>query len=383
MKVAFFSLVLVTLILIASYVAFRIWHVLPAKAAWRVPILWMQVLLFLMLFASFALGSSLPIGLAQAMSHASYTYAVLILYLTMSFVLIDLIRIGHSIVPWTQDHLLGFRRVGFYVTLVGSIAAMVWGVHRFHHPKVVHRQLVLDRPMASSGTLRVVAASDLHLGVTIGKRQLQKFVRLINDQQPDLVLLGGDIFDRLLKPVAEQNMAEDLRRIQAPLGVFAVMGNHEYYSERPSDLVAYLQSANIHVLQDQVALVDSNAYIIGRKDISQRNRSDLSLLVSETTKDWPRILLDHQPMYLEQAAENGIDFQFSGHTHKGQIFPFNLLVDGMFEQAHGYLKKGDTHYYISSGLGIWGPVFRIGTQSELLVLDITFNGSAAASQTPD
>jgi Predicted phosphohydrolases len=184
--------------------------------------------------------------------------------------------------------------------------------------------------------------------------------------------LAGDVSDRSIIPVMNQHMDEEFRQIKAKYGVFAINGNHEHFSETPNATANYLKKAGINVLIDEVALVDSSFYIIGREDHIVRNRKPLDQLVKGLDPSKPRILLDHQPFHLYDAENNGIDLQISGHTHNGQFFPGNLIVKRMYEMGHGYLKRGKTHYYVSSGLGIWGPQYRIGTQSELVVVNLKY-----------
>ena len=167
-------------------------------------------------------------------------------------------------------------------------------------------------------------------------------------------------------------MEEELSQLHAPLGVFAITGNHEFYSGVPEEINKYLRAAGVRMLHDSVALVDNSFYLVGRDDRTNPNRMKLSELVKGLQPDLPKILLDHQPYALEQACENDIDLQISGHTHNGQFFPGNLFVKRIFEVAHGYKKKGKTHFYVSSGLGIWGPLYRIGTQSELVEIQLKF-----------
>jgi predicted MPP superfamily phosphohydrolase len=124
------------------------------------------------------------------------------------------------------------------------------------------------------------------------------------------------------------------------------------------------------VLRDEVCLVENSFYLVGREDRSSHGRKMLSEIVKNVDKTKPIILMDHQPFQLEDAEQCNIDFQISGHTHNGQFFPGNLLVNKMYEQGYGYLKKGATHYYISSGLGLWGPHYRIGSQSEVVVIKL-------------
>jgi predicted MPP superfamily phosphohydrolase len=182
-------------------------------------------------------------------------------------------------------------------------------------------------------------------------------------------LLAGDIADHSTEPIIRQNMAEEFRSIKSKFGVFAVSGNHEYFSENPYQLQKYLESAGVTYLRDSVVLVDNSLYVVGRDDKINPNRASLNAILKDVDDSKSIILMDHQPFKLEEAVQNKVDLQVSGHTHNGQFFPGNLIVKKMYEVAHGYLKKENTHFYVSSGLGIWGPQYRIGTQSELVVID--------------
>ena len=163
--------------------------------------------------------------------------------------------------------------------------------------------------------------------------------------------------------------------------VYACLGNHEYYSNQPKASRFY-REAGITLLQDSVAKI-GNLCIIGRDDRTNMQRKSLAMIMEEARKkgfisdlhlgkhsNEFLILLDHQPYHLEEAEQNGIDFQFSGHTHHGQVWPVSWVTDALYEKAYGSLQKGNTRYYISSGMGIWGGKFRIGTQSEYIVLTI-------------
>jgi len=134
-------------------------------------------------------------------------------------------------------------------------------------------------------------------------------------------------------------MAEEFRQIKAPLGVYAISGNHEYYAENPYTTSEYLKAAGITYLRDSAALVNNSFYIVGRDDRTNHKRKNLSDIVNGIDKTKPVILLDHQPFHLNEAQENGVDLQISGHTHNGQFFPGNLLVKKMYELGHGYMQK--------------------------------------------
>jgi hypothetical protein len=189
-------------------------------------------------------------------------------------------------------------------------------------------------------------------------------VDLINAEKPDLVLFGGDIIDRSLRPLTAGHYEEEFRRLDAP--AWAVLGNHETYAGL-EQAERFYQDAGIRILKDSVAHF-KGIDIIGRDDRSNPSRPALWEYASSLNGF--TILLDHQPSHLEEALDAGIDFQFSGHTHRGQAWPISWITDAIFEKSWGPYQKGSTQYYISSGLGIWGPKIRIGTRSEYLVLQI-------------
>ena len=211
----------------------------------------------------------------------------------------------------------------------------------------------------------MVLASDLHVGYHNRRGELARWVDMINAEHPDLVLFAGDILDGSVRPAREWHCDEEFRRIEAP--VYSCLGNHEYIS-RLNPAVSFYEDAGIRLLRD-ASVEAAGVRIIGRDDLSNPGRTALSELASSQDSLFT-ILLDHQPYHLEEAEHCGIDFQFSGHTHHGQIWPGNWVTDMLFEKAFGAYSKGDTRYYISSGLGIWGGKFRIGTRSEYVVLRI-------------
>ena len=195
---------------------------------------------------------------------------------------------------------------------------------------------------------------------------------MINAQHPDLVLIGGDLVDRSIKPVISQKMEEELKSIHAPMGVYAVFGNHEHFSESIETAGQFFKDAGIKLLTDSVASVENQFYIVGRDDKINPHRKRLNVILNGIDNTKPILLLDHQPSSLPEAEQIGVDFQFSGHTHNGQFFPGGWFVKRMFELGYGYKKRGNTHYYVSSGLGLWGPQYRIGSQSELVVIDFKY-----------
>lgn len=359
------------LIFINAYVIWRGWQALSTATFIRPFYLTAMILLFLSMFAGMIFSDSMNQSLSRTISFAGHSYMILFIYLFLAFLCIDIVRSANHFVHFIPWEMQSFRLWTFAGALLVIGMAMIAGNYKFNSPEIVTLHLVAEKPTQNK-TLKIVAASDLHLGVSIDKKRLQRYVELINNQKPDVILLIGDVSDRALKPVINQNMHEELSLLQAQHGVYAINGNHEHYAEHPEATADYLTQAGINVLRDEVQLIDSSFYVAGRDDRTNRNRKPLADIIKHTDKSKPTILLDHQPYNLNEAQENNIDLQLSGHTHNGQFFPGNLIVKKMYEIAHGYLKKGDTHYYVSSGLGLWGPQYRIGTQSEIVVIHFRY-----------
>jgi predicted MPP superfamily phosphohydrolase len=139
-----------------------------------------------------------------------------------------------------------------------------------------------------------------------------------------------------------------------------------------------MEDYGMKVLRDNYVLVDSSFYLVGREDVvmnqfTGKERKTLKDIISTINSSHPKILLDHTPVKLEQAVKNGIDLQFSGHTHHGQIWPGNIITNMIYEVSRGYKKKGNTQYYITPGAGTWGPPVRTGSKSEIVNIKITFD----------
>ena len=371
MKSIFFITIFTITVLMVFYVTLRGWQVLQPFSNLKVGYLWANILLFIVMFSGLAMRNIFPDNVAKAVAFVGFSYMIVVIYLLLSFLATDIVRLFSLVFHLSTEWIKMFRFWAFGVSLVLITIAMLVGNYKFNNPAIVHLQLKSDKPLQAK-KIRIVAASDLHLGISIDKSYLKKYVALINAQKPDLVLLAGDIADNSTAPIIRQNMADEFRAIQSKLGVFAITGNHEYFGESPFALENYLNTAGVTYLRDSAVLVDSSFYVVGRDDKMNTKRQSLNELVKGIDTNKTIILLDHQPFHLDEAAKNNIDLQISGHTHNGQFFPGNLIVSRMYEVAHGYLKKGATHFYVSSGLGLWGPQYRIGTQSEVVVIDLEY-----------
>lgn len=373
MKVAFFISVLLVFLGLNYYIALRLYQLLPANLMVRIAFITIITICVGSLFVFFPLYKTLSFSVAALLYRIGTGWAIAFAYLLLIFVVIDLLKVSNKIFHLIdRDLLYGLTHHNYisFSVVVGSVLVLLLiGNINYHHKRRVHFNIETTKLSSDQKPIRVVGISDLHLGYTIGAKELADWVQLINAEKPDIVVVGGDLIDNNAKMVLSMGLDKILRDIEAPMGVYACLGNHEYISGKEESL-NFHEKSNIKVLNDTSFLVTENLILIGRDDISNPKRKALSAIVNGIDHSNFKLLLDHQPKNLEQAVQQKIDLQFSGHTHKGQIFPFSLIAESMFEIAHGMIHKGLTQIYVSSGLGIWGGKFRVGTQSEYAVFDI-------------
>jgi len=340
------------------WLCWRLWRITPGMWAVKAGVVAVYLIWMALFFISFIRIERLPLGLAQVVYNVGNPWLIFFLYLLMAFVLAGLARICHLIpATYLNDSLAGLCSIAGGVIMLMSIGGIHYH-HKYREELTIHTDKPLDKP------LRIVLVSDLHLGYHNRKAELARWVDLINAENPDLILTAGDVVDRSIRPVFEGRYADEFHRLKAP--VWTVLGNHDYYSNEPL-VEQFFNDAGIRLLRDESAAF-KGITVIGRDDRTNPHRKPLSALTGSI--DGFSILLDHQPYHLEEAEQAGIDFQFSGHTHRGQIWPISWITDAIYEKSWGHHQRGNTRYYITSGLGIWGPRIRIGTRSEYLVLTV-------------
>ena len=367
MKMMWMFLFWVLPLLAMAYIGWHIWCLLPLHWLWKTLAIALMVVSFLLLFAGVLRSTDhMPMPLAVCVYEVGTSSIFILLYLFLLFLLLDLGRLIH-LVPRTLLYNNWWT--------VGGISVFMFGLFLYGHlnyKNKVRQELTITTDKVTK-PVRIVLISDLHLGYHNRRNELHRWVDIINEEKPDITLIAGDIIDGSLRPLKEQRMFEEFQRLHAP--VYACLGNHEYYSGEPGALQFYEQ-AGIHLLRDSMVVVN-DICIIGRDDATNFRRKPLdqfSILNSPRNATLSKrefsILLDHQPHHLEKAEKAGIDFQFSGHTHRGQVWPISWITDRIYECSWGSFQRGDTRYYVSSGMGIWGGMFRIGTRSEYVVLEI-------------
>ncbi|MBQ6379882.1 MAG: metallophosphoesterase [Prevotella sp.] len=361
MKIMWMFSFMILPILAIVYIGWHVWVLLPLPALWKSLVIALGVACFLLLFASVARRfDTLPLPVAQTAYEIGTSSIFVMLYLVMLFLVLDLGRLVR-LVPKSLLHDNWQMALGIFVLLFGIF---LYGNIHYKNKVRVPLELKSSKPLPRE--YKVVMASDLHLGYHNPRKELARWVDLINAEHPDFILIAGDIIDGSMRPLLEERMAEEFHRLQAP--VYACLGNHEYYAGNP-EARQFLRDAGIRLLIDETAVIDSAIVIIGRDDVTNRRRKTVEDLAAPY-KERYTIVLNHQPYSLERAETAGVDFQLSGHTHRGQVWPISWITDRIYECSWGQHQRGNTRFYVSSGLGIWGGKFRIGTQSEYVVATI-------------
>lgn len=351
------------------YTGFRLYKILPAYLSPRI----LLIILFVMGIAGmvlfFSFGEKMSTTVSGILYRFSTSWIIAFLYLLIAVLLIDIFRILNNVFHiFDQEISVSIFRENLLTSIIifGSVGLiLIIGNVQYHNKK---RQQVSILSSKIEKPIRIVGISDLHIGYTISAKEVSKWVSLINAEKPDIVIIAGDIIDNHLRPIIEDSVSDVLNRINAPMGVYACTGNHDLMFAINED-ESFYKNSGITLLRDSFININGIT-IIGRDDYTNLRREKLDEITQGVDKTSFTILMDHQPTKLNDAVNSGIDFQFSGHTHRGQVFPISLITDAIFELSHGYMKKENTHFYTSSGIGIWGGKFRIGTRSEYLVVDI-------------
>ena len=376
--IIFFSLVMIFYALINFYIIRRGLSVIGTQQPLRAIWIWSVIVLSsLFVIARFTERVCINQFSTVLVWLGAFWLAIMV-YLVLQLALIDILRGLNHLIKFFPDIITlnpeKTKKITAVIVLTITFLTVLIGHINTWFPKVTDLNISINKKGGSIKELNIVAFSDVHLGSIIEKRHLKGIVNQVNALNPDIILIPGDIIDEDIAPVIKNNVGEVLNKLKAKYGVYAVTGNHEYIGG-VAKAKEYLTNHNIQMLNDTAILIENSFYLIGREDvmISQftgKKRKELSDIIVDVDTTKPMILLDHEPFKLEQAENAGIDLQLSGHTHDGQIWPFNFITDLIFEKGSGYIKKGNTHFYISSGIGGWGPPIRTNSRPEIIKIKL-------------
>ena len=279
---------------------------------------------------------------------------------------------------------------GFAIGLILMVS--IYGV--LHARRVYVRQdpVVIEKSSSLPG-LKIALIADLHLGYNSTKSHVRKIVDTINSQNVDLVCIAGDLFDNDYNAIKDPDeVADILSDIKSRYGTYACWGNHDVSEKilagftfpqketivRDGRFTEFLHHAGITMLEDETVCIDNAFYLVGRRDKDMAKKEQLlrktfAEITEPLDPSLPIIVMDHQPGELSEASDAGVDLDLSGHTHDGQMFPANLVVHFLWENACGVLKKGAMTSIVTSGAGVWGPAMRVGTNNEVVIANVSFD----------
>lgn len=304
-------------------------------------------------------------------------YLAFMIYVMILLALFDIILLADNwlrILPHSLTGKRGKTALAAFWAVI-TIAALIVAAGRWNALNPVTREFdVTLKGTPREAPVRVVVATDIHVGLLVRNHWLSSMIETINMASPDMVLLVGDIVDSDVTHAQEERLSEELEAIKAPLGVFAVLGNHEFYSGAEEAAHSF-RDGGVTVLRDEAFEIEGILTLIGRDDraASRMGKTRLPLAdIPGVDSELPVIVMDHTPSDLYEAENAGVALQVSGHTHRGQLWPFNHVTSRIFEQDWGFLTKGETLYYISCGIGVWGPPIRTSSRPEVVVLNLNF-----------
>lgn len=362
------------------YIGLRVWQGTLSKIPFfNNKIYW---LLFWLLAFSYIIARAaekyLPNTVADYLNIIGGYWMAAMLYFLLLLPLADLIKIAQKKIGFIprgiSENILIKTYAGTLIVLI-VIGILIYGTLNARNLKVANYDIKIDKKFEKVNNLNIVMVSDIHLGGIVDNSRLTKIVDKINSLNPDLVLLAGDIVDEKVTAFVSQNMGENFKRLQSKYGVYAVTGNHEYYGGQVDEIINELQKSNVKVLKDECIKIEDSFYLAGRLDsasegIYKIKRKALEDILKGADKGLPIILMDHNPKDLKEPQNNGVDLQLSGHTHRGQMFPSQIITRRMYEIDWGYLKKDNFNIVVSSGVGTWGPPIRIGNSAEIVQINL-------------
>jgi uncharacterized protein len=377
-----FLLVVITIYaLVNTYIFSRALQAIPAGSPYRT---WF-IIGFWLVASAFVLARFLerayPCNFTEVITWIGSLWLGAMAYFFFAIVLIDLGRLLNSLFHiFPSAFYVNYEKtklIALGVTVCIVFITVLAGFINARLPRIKNLDITIPKTVSGDKTMKIVMASDIHMGTLIAKRRTNWLVNRINSLEPDLILLAGDVVDEDLKPVIRRNLGETLSTLKARLGVYGITGNHEYIGG-VEEACRYLTEHGVKMLRDTSVLVDNRLYLVGREDrdkprFTGKPRKSLEEVMQPVDRSYPVLLMDHQPFRLEQAARQGVDLEVSGHTHHGQLWPFNYITKAIYELSWGYKKIGGTNYYVSSGFGSWGPPIRLGNRPEIVVITLRFN----------
>ena len=365
-------------IFLNAYVVYRIGKSKDLTKVWKKFFTTIYIVEVLIYLTGLFFSHHLPIGTVGVIHNVCGIWAISQIYLVVLIWMYDLLfflkRYFIYFYRFREKLIRKIKVISFACICILIGVGYVFGYHNFMHPVIKNYSFDFNRKEVKKNnpvqTYKMLVASDFHLGYIVDMQMLKKYVRLINDQHPDLVVINGDLIDWDLYPLIKSNMQEELKKIKASKGVYLVPGNHEYRPDVKTTL-DWIAQNGMTVLKDTIVSIDDKLWLIGRDDKdNEKNRKSMDELMKGFDTSKPCIMLVHRPENIKEAAKYKIPLTICGHTHCGQIFPANLIVNLLYSNPYGWREIDSCCSYTTSGLGLSGFPLRLGSHCEAVVFDI-------------
>lgn len=338
--------------------------------------LWYTII-YLVLFAIYPLSRNLggheENQVVQLLSVVAGYLLPFYLYLFLSVLLFDIFLLFNLLfrfVSTQKRKSYRFRVYTFSAIILLSVFVVIAGVINLNTIRISNYEVSIPKKNTKIKKLRVAFVADIHILQSTRLRYIEQFVDKVNATKPDIMLFGGDIVEGDSENETSIELENAFRNIQSKYGSYGVVGNHEFYGRQ--EYSPFFKKAGITILYDTIVNIDNSFFLGGRYDQHFRNRKTINDIMENFTPHLPMILLDHRPTQLQEVGQTEVDAQFSGHTHNGQLFPLNFIIKQLYELSWGYEKIGNTHFFVTSGLRLWGPPVKTAGKSEIMVVDFIF-----------
>ncbi|MCL2742204.1 MAG: metallophosphoesterase, partial [Oscillospiraceae bacterium] len=337
---------------------------------------------YITLASTFILPNLLPANAFTAyIRHVGDFWLGIFFYSFLMLLSVDVVRLAVSFVSKVLSREVAygpaFQLALGAVVALSTLSLTAYGTVHAKRIKVHQYDVRIGKEAAGLTELRVALISDLHLGTQYGHDEVRKIRLLLDEAEPDILIMAGDIFDGNLNAVPHINkVMDEFLAMDYRYGIYAVLGNHDA-GRTVGGIVGFLADAGVTLLQNEARVIDGAFVLAGMNDRSPIGgqgvgRTDIGRVLEGADRSMPILMIDHQPTKFAESSAAGVDLLLCGHTHKGQIFPISLITGAMYPSDYGYYASDGLQVVISSGIGTWGPPMRIGSDSEIAIIDVRF-----------
>jgi uncharacterized protein len=320
------------------------------------------------------LNHAFPLTSFNFLLKPGYLFVPFELYSFISFIIYDIVTIinrGTRIFSVKHKSFPLVNKISKALILCGILVLVGFGNYNFNHTQISRYRISVPKRNSNLKHLRIALAADFHLAETTSKVFMKDFIEKINALDADIILLPGDIFESFKENPEIDYLIKQMLKVKAKYGVYGSAGNHEYYGNFTKKL-ELCKKSGIKMILDSAIIIDDAFIVAGRNDRHDKRRKSLDKILNQVTNNFPIILMNHRPDEFESAYNNNIDIQVSGHTHNGQLFPYNFITDNLYDLGWGYKKVKNTNFFVTCGIQGWGPQVRTSGYSEIMLIDIRF-----------